>query len=88
MKTMTIEQADKDVSSIINYALKTHDEVNIATNQGSVIILPQEDYESMQETLRLLADKKSLIALLNGHSDREKGLVPKSHSVEDVFSDL
>ena len=51
-------------------------------------MLPQEDYESMQETLRLLMDKNSLRALLDGHNVREKGLIPKSYSVEDVFSDL
>jgi PHD/YefM family antitoxin component YafN of YafNO toxin-antitoxin module len=88
MKTITIEQASRDVSSIINYALKTHDEVNIATELGSVIMLAQEDYESMQETLRLLMDKKSLKALLQGHSIRDKGLTPNSYCVEDVFSDL
>jgi len=88
MKTVTIEQLNNDMSSIINYSLTTHDEVNIATNTGSVIILPQEDYESMQETLRLLMDKKSLTALLEGHKNRDEGNILKSQSVKDVFSDL
>lgn len=88
MKTVTIDQFNNDTSSIINYSLTTHDEVSVATNTGAVIILPQEDYDSMQETLRLLMDKKSLIALLEGHKVRDEGNFPKSSCIEDVFSDL
>lgn len=87
-KTVTIGQLNNDILSIINYSLKTHDEVNIATDNGSVIVLPQEDYESMQETLRLLMDKKSLSALLQSHIDRENKDSPTTYTVEEVFSDL
>jgi PHD/YefM family antitoxin component YafN of YafNO toxin-antitoxin module len=88
MKTMTIEQVNQDISSVINYSLNTHDEVNIATDSGAVIIIPQEDYDSMQETLRLLMDKKSLSALLQGHINRDSGNLSKSYSIKDVFGDL
>ena len=64
MKTVTIEQFHKNISSMIDYSLKTHDEVNIATNQGAVIVLPQEDYDAMQETLRLLMDKKIIKCII------------------------
>ncbi|MGM0518903.1 MAG: type II toxin-antitoxin system Phd/YefM family antitoxin [Campylobacterota bacterium] len=88
MKTITLEQANKDLLSHINYSLQTHDEVNIASESGAMIMLPQEDYESIMETVRLLADKKSLKALLDAHTQREQGLEPTSYSIEDVFSDL
>ena len=88
MKTITIEQANADFQKIINYSLTTHDEVNIASDKGAVIIIPQEDYEAMQETLRLLSDKQSLKALLDGHEARKKGKKIKSYTVKDVFSDL
>ena len=88
MKTITIEQASADFQKIINYSLKTHDEVNIASDEGAVIIIPQEDYEAMQETLRLLSDKQSLKALLDGHETRKKRKKLKSYTVKDVFSDL
>jgi PHD/YefM family antitoxin component YafN of YafNO toxin-antitoxin module len=88
MKTITLEQANKDLISHINYSLKTHDEVNIASEGGAIVMLPQEDYDSIMETVRLLSDKKSLKALLDAHTQREQGIEPKSYSVEDVFSDL
>lgn len=88
MKTVTIEQAMTDLIDMIKNSLKTREEISIATNDGAVIILPQEDYESMQETLKLLMDKKSLHALLKAQSEREDGIIPKSYDVEDVFDDL
>ncbi len=88
MKTITLEQANKDLLSHINYSLQTHDEVNIASESGAMIMLPQEDYESIMETVRLLADKKSLKALLDSHTQREQGVKATSYTVEDVFSDL
>ncbi|MDX9799342.1 MAG: hypothetical protein RBT05_10855 [Bacteroidales bacterium] len=88
MKTITLEQANKDLISHINYSLKTHEEVNIASESGSIIMLPQEDYESIMETVRLLGDKKSLKALLDSHAQRDQGREPISYNVKDVFSDL
>lgn len=88
MKTITLEQANQDLVSHINYALDTHEEVNISSSNGAIVMIPQDDYESMQETLRLLADKKSLKALLDSHDARDKGIVQNTYSVEDVFSDL
>ena len=88
MKTITLKQAQADFKEIINYSLKTHDEVNIASENGAVIVMPQEDYDAIQETLRLLSDKHSLNALLSAHELRKKGESPKSYTIKDVFGDL
>jgi len=88
MKTVTIKQANSDLIGHINYILRTHEEVNIASENGAIVMIPQDDYEAMQETLRLLQDKKSLKALLDGHEQRDKNQVIQSYSVEEVFSDL
>lgn len=88
MKTITLEQANKDLLNHINYSLQTHEEVNIASENGAMIMLPQEDYESLMETVRFLGDKKSLKALLDSHVQRDSKVEPTSYSVEDVFSDI
>ncbi len=88
MKTITLEQASKDLLSHINYTLSTHEEVNIASSNGAIVMIPQDDYEAMQETLRLLADKKSLKALLDGHEARDNHAPIKSYTAEEVFGDL
>jgi len=73
---------------MIRYSLENHDEINIATPEGGVILLPQKDYEEMLETLRLLADKKSLRALLESHKARDEHKKLENYSIEDVFGDL
>jgi len=78
MKTITLEQANHDLLSHINYTLNTHDEVNIASSNGAIVMIAQDEYESMQETLRLLADKKSLKALLEGHDCRDNNIAQKN----------
>lgn len=72
----------------INYSLTTREEVNIASEGGVIVMLPQDDYESMLETVRLLADKKSLKALLDSHEQRDSGIEPSSYSVKEVFSNI
>jgi len=42
----------------------------------------------MQETLKLLTDKKSLQTLLKGHQDRNTGYVADSYNLEDKFDDM
>jgi len=88
MRTITLNQASLELSKFINYSLETKEEINIASDNGAVILLPQVDYESMIETLRLISDKKSLKALLESHGIRDGGDEPKAYSISEVFSDL
>ncbi len=78
MRTITFEEANSDMLSTINYSLDNHEEINIATSKGAVVIIPQDDYESMQETLRLLQDTKSLKALLDSHNNRDNNIKNES----------
>ena len=77
-----------NLSSMVHHALESHEEVSIATSQGAVVILAQDEYESMQETLRLLNDKKSLSALLESHKHRDEHTQPPSYTVLEAFDDL
>ncbi len=88
MKTVTLEQAVVDLREMIKDALQSKEAITIATEDGAVTIIPEEEYSSMKETLKLLEDKKSLSALLISHRDRDSGYVSESSSVEDVFDDL
>ncbi len=80
MVSTTLEKADNDFKNIVYNMLLSNEEVSIVSDKGAVVMLTQKDYESMQETLRLLSDKKSLKALLDAHQKRD--------SVTEVFSDL
>jgi len=88
MTTYTIENLKLNIDPIIKYSLQSHDEIHIASDEGSVVIIPEKDYETMKETLSLLSDKKSLTALLDGHKNRDDTIKQKSYSIEEVFSDI
>ena len=64
---------DINLSMMLHHAIESHEEVSIATPKGAVIMLAEDEYNSMKETLRLLSDKKSLSALLASHDERDKG---------------
>ena len=88
MKTITVKQASDNLLQHINYTLDTHEEINITSDNGAIVIIPQTDYESMKETLRLLNDKKSLKALLDSHIARDTNQKLKTYTVEEVFGDI
>lgn len=84
----SLENINNDLSTVLYHAIKSNEEVSISTPKGAVILMPQDEYESMQETLRLLNDKKSLKALLDSHQQRDNHEPLKSYTLEEVFSDI
>lgn len=84
----SLENIHHDITGTIYHAIDTNEAVSIATPKGAVVVIEQRDYEAMQETLRLLSDKKSLKALLDAHALRDNNQPLPSYSVEEVFSDL
>ncbi len=87
MQYYTLQQASAELNKIISRAVCEQEEAAIVSDNGTVFLIPQEEFESMQETLRLLSDKRSLNALLEGHSRRETGQLIDSPSIE-LFHDL
>jgi len=88
MLSITLENANSNLSNMVYHALDSSEEITIASNRGAVVMIAQDDYNAMQETLRLLSDKKSLKALLDSHQVRDNGELIKSYSVLEVFNDL
>jgi len=70
------------------HLLFEQEESAIVSDNGTVFLIPQKEFESMREILRLLSDKRSLNALLEGHSRHDAGLKLDSQSVEQIFYDL
>lgn len=88
MQLYTLQQASSDLGQVISRAVYDREEAAIVSDCGTVILVPQEEFEAMQETLRLLNDRRSLKALLTGHAQRDAGERSASPSVEQVFHDL
>jgi PHD/YefM family antitoxin component YafN of YafNO toxin-antitoxin module len=88
MQLYTLQQATADLDRVIARAVGDHEEAAIVSDSGTVFLVPQQEFESMRETLRLLSDQRSLNALLAGHSLHDAGQVLDSLSIEQIFNDL
>jgi len=71
MNTMTLLEASGNLAKVIESTINNSDETVIVSKNGSVVMVDQNYWEEIQETLRLLSDKQSLTALIEGHKKRE-----------------
>ncbi len=55
--------------------------------RGDIVIISLDEWESYQETFRLLKDTAALKALFKSFETRERGTV-NGKSIDEVFSDL
>ena len=88
MRTITLDQATTDLKSIIRKTIQDGDETVIASNDGAVVMLDENEWSNIKETLRLLSDKKSLAALIEAHAIRDKGQKPEGITPEEAFNDV
>lgn len=88
MNTITVREASVNLPSVIEQTINNYDETVIVSEQGTVVMVAESYWESMQETLRLLQDKRSLKALLDGHRQRETGQPIQTKTADEVFGDL
>ncbi|MCK4763474.1 MAG: type II toxin-antitoxin system prevent-host-death family antitoxin [Candidatus Aminicenantes bacterium] len=88
MHTVSINDAMKDLPGLINRTIQDIDETIIVSDHGSVVVIDQEEWESIQETLLLLKDKKSLKALLESHKKRDENQEIDAKTVAEALYDL
>ena len=55
MPTLTATDARREFFEIIKQTRNTHDIYRVQHRQGNIVMLAEEDYESMLETLQLLS---------------------------------
>ncbi len=58
MTTVDITSAQKDLHKLVRQAL-AGEIVTISSEEGSVVVMPEEEWESVKETLYLLGDPDS-----------------------------
>jgi PHD/YefM family antitoxin component YafN of YafNO toxin-antitoxin module len=88
MKTLGLQEASSNLPSIIENTIINCDETMIVSDAGAVIMIDENYWEEIQETLHLLRDKKSLVALLEGHRMRDDKGIPQGKTINEVFYDL
>jgi len=88
MNTITINNAISNFPQLITNTIRNFEETVIVGEQGSVVLISQQEWNSILETVRLFRDKKSLKSLLDGHSARKNKSIPKGKLINEAFYDL
>jgi PHD/YefM family antitoxin component YafN of YafNO toxin-antitoxin module len=88
MNALSLQQAAKNLTHIVQSTINNCEETFIVSDAGSVVMIDKHYWEEIQETLRLLRDKKALLALLKGHQQRRDGQIPAGKEIDEVFIGL
>ena len=76
MTNTTITNFRKNVFEYVNQAIQYNDVVNVATKNGNAILLSEEEYNGMLETLRLAAIPGMMDSILRAAAEPvEEGTV-------------
>ena len=82
MPTKTATDARREFFELVKSAAKGHKVYRISHRQGSVVLLSEDDYDSMLETLELLSIPGFRKSIKKSVEQMEKG---ETSSFEDVF---
>lgn len=82
MTTLTATQARQNLFSLVKKSVKAHTPVRITSKAGDVVLLSEEDYESLLETLELLSTPGMLKSIEEAKADIKAG---RTKSLKEVF---
>ncbi len=82
MKTITATGARSSLFRIIKDAAETHQSYRITSRAGTAILIPEEDFDSLLETLELLSTPGVLAGVRKARREIAEG---KTHSLKEVF---
>lgn len=88
MNTITLQNASKNISQIVTNTIKNNEETVIVSDDGSVVLINQYEWENMKEALSILNDEISLKALVEGHQDRLQNNPIQAKTIKEAFYDL
>lgn len=84
MKTLTATEARSDLFNVIKKVVKGHRQFRVTSKQGGVIVVSEDDYESLLETLELLSTPGVLKGIRKAKQEIKKG---QTYSMKEVFGE-
>lgn len=83
MSTLPLAEVRAQLSRLVEDAERTHERVEITKNgRRAAVLLSAEDYDSLVETLDILADPNALAALREAEADIEDARIFTANEVE------
>lgn len=84
MTNLKATEARRDFFRIVKNAIRTHQIYHIHHKQGDVVLMSEDEYESLQETLELLSVPGFRESIARSMKQMKAG---RTHSVDEVFGD-
>jgi len=75
MRNVNITNFRKDLFNYIGQTIKYGDPINISAKDGNVVVLSEEEYEGMVETMYLLSNPKMREILIEGMNTKAEDTV-------------
>ncbi len=82
MTTLTATKARQNLFDVLKKSVKGHVPVRITSKSGDAVLLSEEDYESMLETLELLSRRGFAKSIREAKADIRAG---RTKSMKAVF---
>ena len=86
MKTAKVSDYRSHLSSFHKNVIMDHDPLLISGQEGNVVILPENDYENLVETIYILRDKTTMKSLERIREEMAQNVF-SGHELEEVFPD-
>ena len=84
MKTITASTAQSSFYDLVRAVIKEHRQYRIASEEGSVVLLSEEEYESLVETLELLSTPGLYESIKQADREIAEG---NTYSWDEVFGE-
>jgi len=82
VKSLTATEARKELFTLLKRSVRGHRQYRITHRQGDVVLLSQEDYESLLETLELLSTPGLLRSIRRARREIARG---ETYPLEEVL---
>jgi len=66
MQNVNISNFRKDLFNYVNQAIEFGEPINVSAKNGNVIVISEEEYRGMEETMYLLSNPKMREILIEG----------------------
>lgn len=84
MNAITATKARSNLFQILKKSIKEHSPVRVSCKEGSVILIAEEDFESLMETAELLQEPGLKASIKKADKEISKGDV---YSFDEIFKE-
>lgn len=86
MTTIPLAEARARLSKLVDDAIRTHERVEVTRNgRRAAVILSADDYDSIMETLDILADRDAMAELREAETELAAG---QGSPLDDVMAEM